>query len=299
MDVGLEYYKIFYYVGSMGKISDAAEKLCISQPAVSQAVKQLEIQMGTKLFIRSPKGVKLTTEGEVLYSYVKQGYELILQGEKKFKELIDLEYGEIRIGASDMTLKYYLLPFLEKFHLEYPKIKVLVTNAPTPETLQYLESGRIDFGIISEPFEHRDDLVIKSVKEIEDIFVAGSRFDSLKGKTLKFMDLESLPIICLEGKTSTRTYVDTFLEKKNVILKPEFELATSDIIVQFSIRNMGVGSVVKDFAEEYIDSGELLQLTFDEKIPKRRICIATSKKIPLSNAAQKMLDICIGKDKMA
>ena len=289
MNIDLEYYKIFYYVGSLGKISLAAQKLCISQPAVSQAVKHLETQLGTKLFIRTPKGVRLTTEGEVLFSYIKQGYEYILLGEKKFKEMLDLESGEIRIGASDMTLKYYLLPFLEKFHKEYPNIKVSVTNAPTPETIQYLETGKIDFGIISEPFQISKDMVVKPVKEIEDVFVAGSQFDQYRGKKLEFSDLEHMPIICLENNTSTRTYVDDFLLKKNVILRPEFELAMSDIIVQFSIRNMGIGSIVRSFAQKYIQSGELFELEFKEKIPKRRICIATSKKIPVTNAAEKLL----------
>ena len=291
MNIDLEYYKIFYYVGTFEGISAAAKKLCISQPAVSQAIKQLETQLETTLFIRMPKGVKLTSEGEVLFSYIKQGYEYMMLGEKKIREMLDLESGEIRIGASDMTLKYYLLPFLEKFHARYPKIKVAVTNAPTPETLQYLKSGKIDFGIISEPFEHAEDMVIRPVKEIEDIFVAGTRFASYAGKKLEFSDLESLPIICLEHNTSTRTYVDDFLKKKNVILKPEFELATSDIIVQFSLRNMGVGSVVKNFAQKYIDSGELIQLEFVEKMPKRNICIATSRKIPIANAAEKLLEI--------
>lgn len=290
MNIDLEYYKIFYYVGTLGKISSAAQILCISQPAVSQAVKQLETQLGTKLFIRTPKGVKLTSEGEVLFSYIKQGYEYILLGEKKFNEMLNLDLGEIRIGASDMTLKYYLLPFLEKFHSEYPNIKVSVTNAPTPETLQYLESGKIDFGIISEPFDSSEDMVIKPVREIEDIFVVGSQFKQYIGKKLEFSDLKNMPIICLENNTSTRTYVDNFLQKKNVILRPEFELATSDIIVQFSLRNMGVGSVVKSFAEKYIQSGELFQLEFKEKIPKRRICIATSKKIPVTKAAEKLLE---------
>ena len=289
MNIDLEYYKIFYYVGSLGKISLAAQKLCISQPAVSQAVKHLETQLGTKLFIRTPKGVRLTTEGEVLFSYVKQGYEYILLGEKKFKELLDLEIGEIRIGASDMTLKYYLLPYLEKFHKDYPNIKVSVTNAPTPETIQYLDNGKIDFGIISEPFQINSDMVVQPVREIEDVFVVGSQFQQYVGKKLDFSDLEHMPIICLENNTSTRTYVDDFLLKKNVILRPEFELATSDIIVQFSIRNMGVGSVVRNFAEKYINSGELFELEFKETIPKRRICIATSRKIPATNAAKKLL----------
>lgn len=96
--------------------------------------------------MRTSKGVRLTAEGEVLYSYVKRGYETILLGEKKFLEMQDLESGEICIGASDMTLQFFLLEYLERFHERYPKIKVTVTNATTPETLRHLQDGRIDFG---------------------------------------------------------------------------------------------------------------------------------------------------------
>ena len=291
MNINLEYYKIFYYVGSLSSISRAATVLCISQPAVSQAIKQLEQQTEASLFVRTTKGVRLTTEGEVLFSYVKQGYEYIMLGEQKFKEMQDLESGEIIIGASDMTLQYYLLPYLEQFHMRYPKIKVVVTNAPTPETLAYLVNGKIDFGIVSEPFESGDDIMVRPVKEIEDIFVAGKAFQQYKDKKLDFTDLERMPIICLEHNTSTRRYIDEFLKTKKVILNPEFELATSDTIVQFSIRNMGIGCVVENFAEKYIESDELFKLQFKQKIPKRRICVATSKKIPITNAAKKLLDI--------
>jgi len=127
MDINLDYYRIFYYVGYWSSISKAAEELSISQPAVSQSVKQLERAVGAPLFIRTSKGVRFTSEGEVLYSYVKRGYEYIVLGENKVKEMLSLEYGEIRIGASDMTLQFYLLPILERFHDLYPKIKVTVT----------------------------------------------------------------------------------------------------------------------------------------------------------------------------
>lgn len=289
MNIDLEYYKIFYHVVIAGGISAAAEKLCLSQPAVSQSVKHLETCMGTKLFIRMPKGVRLTTEGELLFSYIKKGYEYILLGERKFKEMLDLESGEIRIGASDMTLKYYLLPFLEMFHEKYPKIKVSVSNAPTPETLQLLESGAIDFGIISEPFEKKGDIIIDCVKSIQDIFIAGNKFKYLKNKKLSFSDLEKLPLICLEKSTSTRKFMDDFMEGNQIFLHPEIELATSDMIVQFSIRNMGVGIVVKNFAKNSLQSGELFQLEFEKEIPQRSICIATSRKIPMTKAAEKLL----------
>ncbi|MFW5672906.1 MAG: LysR family transcriptional regulator, partial [Acetivibrio ethanolgignens] len=146
LDINLEYYKIFYYVGKLGGISLAAEELSISQPAVSQAVKQLERCLGSTLFIRTSKGVRLTREGEILFSYIKNGYEMIKFGENRLKNIQNLEMGEIRIGASDMTLQFYLLPFLERFHERYPGIKIQVTNAPTPSTIKYLQEGKIDFG---------------------------------------------------------------------------------------------------------------------------------------------------------
>ena len=283
MNVNLEYYKIFYYVGKYESITQAAEALAISQPAVSQAVKNLEKNLGSALFVRTSKGVRLTVEGKLLYSYVQRGYEYILLGERKFQEMQDLTKGEIRIGASDMTLQFYLLSYLERFHEMYPGIRVTVTNAPTPETLGYLQAGKIDFGIVSTPFQAGKHIRVRPVKEIEDIFVAGKNFESLKGKELDYQILEELPIMCLEGNTSTRGYVEQYLKDQDVVLHPEFEL------IQFAQKSLGVASVVKDFAELKIREGTLFQLKFKEKIPKRQFCLVTDQRVPLSAAAGQML----------
>ena len=291
MNIDLEYYRIFYHVAKAGSFTQAGEELCISQPAVSQAVKLLETTLGSKLFVRIPKGVKLTPEGEVLYSYVQRGYEYILMGEAKFQKMLDLENGEIRIGASDMTLQFYLLPYLEQFHEKFPKIKVMVTNAPTPETLNYLYEGKIDFGIVSEPFEAKPEIEITRIMEIQDIFVAGNRFNHLKERTLAYKALEELPIICLEHNTSSRRYIDEFLKANEVKLKPEFELAMSDIIVRFASRNLGIGCVVKDFAKDALENGDLFELRFETEIPKRHFCIITGNHNPISTAAKELLSM--------
>lgn len=291
MDINLEYYKIFYYVASAGSFTKAGEELCISQPAVSQSIKLLEDILGTKLFIRVPKGVKLTPEGEALYSYVKRGYEYIKLGEEQFQKMLDLEHGEIRIGASDMTLEFYLLPYLERFHERYPGIKVSVTNAPTPSTLALLYEGKIDFGVVSEPFQLKSGVQYQIVRKIRDIFVAGGKFNNLNGKTMEYTDLEKLPIISLEQNTSTRKYVNDYLHDKGVVLNPEFELATSDMIVKFAIRNLGVGCVVEDFAKEALEKGKLFELEFTDQIPERNISVITSKQNPISKAAQELLDM--------
>lgn len=288
-NANLEYYKIFYYVAKEGSISLAAKRVCISQPAVSQAIKQLENVLNCQLFVRVAKGMRLTKEGEVLYQCVKQGYELILKGEDRLERMLNLESGEIRIGASDMTLQYYLLPYLEKFHIQYPKIKVIVTNGPTPETLAFLQDGQIDFGIVSEPFSLPDDYSVIKVKEIKDIFVAGKRFDSLRGQTIDYKELTELPVICLENDTSTRRYVDEYLGSHGVVLSPEFELATSDMIVQFAKRSLGIGLVVEDFASELMKQGELFEVKLKTDIPSRNFCVVENQRFTHSTAARKLL----------
>ncbi len=291
MTNNLEYYKVFYYVALYESVTKAANQLAISQPAVSQAIRQLESNLGTELFYRVARGVKLTQAGQMLFGYIKNGYEQILAGEEQLSRMLNMEVGEVWIGASDMTLRFYLLPYLERFHEMYPEIKVNVTNAPTPETVRFLEEGSIDFGIVSGPLEETEEMLVESVREIEDIFVAGRKFTALKNRTLDFQKLEELPLIVLEKNTSSRSYMDVFLSGCGIVLKPEFELATSDMIVQFALRNLGVGCVVRDFAKEYLESGQLFELRFNTFTPKRNFCIIRSKKIPESMAARKLLEI--------
>lgn len=285
----MEYYKVFYHAARAGSLTVAAKELNISQPAVSQSIRQLETALGTKLFCRASKGVRLTGEGELLYGYVEKGYEQIALGEQRLGQMLNLELGEIHIGASDMTLQFYLLPYLEQFHEKYPHIKVAVSNAPTPETLDKLKENKIDFGVVSAPFDDRYGLEAVNVREIEDVFVAGRKFIQYKNRMLDLRELEKMPIIYLEGATSTRSYVDSLLQKSNVKIQPEFELATSGMIVQFALRNLGVGCVVRDFAREYLEDGRLFELRFNTIIPKRHFCVVTNPKNPLSAAARNML----------
>ncbi len=286
----LEYYKVFYYVAKTGSVTEAAKALSISQPAVSQAVRQLESGIGIELFYRVSRGVRLTREGQLLFAYVEKGYEQMELGLEKILQMRNMEAGQIRIGASDMTLQYFLLPYLERFHEKYPEVKVVVTNAPTPEALGFLEEGKIDFGVVSGPFGGHKGMEVVPVREIEDIFVAGRRFIAYKNRTLDLQELEQLPMICLEKNTSTRSYMDDYMAQNHVSIQPEFELATSDMIVQFALRSLGVGCVVRDFAADYLESGLLFALRFNKIIPKRNFCMVRSGRTPMSTAAGRLWD---------
>ncbi len=288
-NVNLEYYRVFCSVCECGGITAAAESLCISQPAVSQAVRQLETALGCRLFLRTSRGVKLTSEGELLLSYVRRGIEAIADGETMLKRMKDLEMGEIRIGASDMTLQFYLLPHLEQFHEEHPNIKVTVSNGPTPETLEELYEGHIDFGIVSTPFETKQAVKSYPVREIRNVFIAGAKFaGKLSGRKLSYIELENCPCIFLERNTSTRRFMDEFLAKRNVFLEPEFELATSEMIVQFVKRNLGIGCLMSDFAADAISRGEVFALQFEEEMPSRQFCLVAPEKAWMSPAAKEL-----------
>ncbi|NLC74169.1 MAG: LysR family transcriptional regulator, partial [Clostridiales bacterium] len=288
---------VFYYVAQTGSLSRAAEQLSVSQPAVSQSLRQLENTLGTSLFTRTSRGVKLTKEGELLFSYVRRGYENIETGEKKLRQMLNLDIGELHIGASDMTLRFYLLPYLEKFHEKHANIKVSVTNAPTPETLGYLENETIDFGVVSGPLPEMPQVEAIKVREIQDTFVAARRFIQYRNRTLDLHDLEKLPLISLEGKTSSRSYIDSFMAKNGVTIRPEFELATSDMIVQFALRNLGVGCVVRDFAAPFLESGQLFELRFNKYIPQRNFYVTVNRNVSLPAAATGLLEMIRAGDK--
>ena len=106
-----------------------------------------------------------------------------------------------------------------------------------------------------------------------------------------WQELEKLPLICLEKNTSTRACMDRFLYQNHVEMHPEFELATSDMIVQFALRNLGVGCVMREFAKEQLESGRLFELRFNKIIPRRHICVLTEKRKPLSKAAEGLFEM--------
>ncbi len=290
MSVNLEWYRVFYQTALLGSITRAAEALYITQPAVSQCIHQLEAELGTALFIRTPRGVSLTAEGRALYEFAARGVTGIEQGERLVRQMHDLERGSISIGASDMTLEFYLLKHLERFHKRYPGVRISVTNAPTPDTLALLHEGKIDFGAVSSPVPPRPGLNVRPVAALQDVFAAGPRFASLRGRTLHPRELCALPLICLEKNTSTRRYIDEFLLTQGVRLEPEFELATSRLIAQFAARDMGVGCLVRHFAQPFLESGQLFELTLSPALPPRSLCLVSDGRIPLSHAAQKLLE---------
>lgn len=171
----LNNYKVFYTVAKKGNISHAAEALFISQPAISKSISNLENGLGTKLFDRTSKGVKLTAEGEILYSHISKAFDSILQGEDEIKKINELGIGQLRIGVSTSLCKFVLLDYLKEFIAANPHIKMNIICHSTVNTVKMLQEGKIDIGLICET-NIPNGYCFWPVTEIHDIFVASKAY---------------------------------------------------------------------------------------------------------------------------
>lgn len=291
MQVNLEWYRVFYWIARTGSLSRAADHLHITQPAVSHTVKQLEASLGGQLFLRTPKGIILTKEGEVLLHYLEQAFNFVDIGEKALAEMNNLNSGEIAIGASDTLCKYFLLPYLEQFHARHPRVRIRVTNRTTPETITLLKEGKIDFGIVSLPASDKQVDFYESIP-IQDCLVGGKEFQYLAAESpLPVEDLQQYPLLILEPGSSTRRYLDHYAASCGVKLEPEFELGSVDLLVQFASSGFGLAFVVRNYITEELRSGKLFEIPLNPPLPERRIGIATLRGVPLSSATRTFLEL--------
>ncbi|HTG70040.1 MAG TPA: LysR family transcriptional regulator [Candidatus Udaeobacter sp.] len=290
MLINMEWYRVFYWTAKTGSLSRAAEQLYITQPAVTQTIKQLEAKLGGQLFFRMAKGVKLTAEGEVLFRYIEQAYRFMETGERMLAEMHSLQSGEISIGASDTLCKHYLMPYLERFHTDYPDIRIRVTNRTSPETIALLKEGKIDFGIVHMPAADKK-LDFRVSMPLHDILACGRAYSALGGNVLKLEHISQYPLMLLEKGSSTRRSLDEYADAHGVKLTPELELGSIDLLAQFARSGFGLAFLIREYAADELATGELIEIPLHPPIPARSIGIATLRGVPLSSAAKRFIEL--------
>lgn len=293
MAVNLELYRIFHSVAHAKSISQAARELFISQPAVTQAIKQLEKELGGVLFIRGARGVTLTREGELMLDYVERALDLLDGGESRFMEMLNLERGQINIGASDSICKNFLLPYLERFHAAYPHLEIHVTNRTSQDTIQLLKTGEVDIGFVNLPISEDPQLAVIPCLALHDIFVAGSRYFAEAEAIHDLQTLAAQPILLLERDSNTRRRLDEYLELHRIRLKPAIELGSHDLLVEFARIGLGFACVIEEFVAEELASGVLRKVSLASPLPERAIGLIHMRNIPVSHAAKNFMHIVI------
>ena len=277
MDINYELYKVFYYVASTLSFSEASKQLFISQSAVSQSIKALEKKLDQTLFIRSTKKVRLTTEGEILLRHIEPAISLIKRGESQLLD-VGVRGGQLHIGASDTICRYFLVPYLERFHREFPGAHIKVTNATSIRCVELLETGQVDLIVVNSP-----------IKDFQDVFIANEAFKELKGKKVSFKELLDYPILMLDRKSTTSEYLHNLFLQNQLDLVPEIELSSNDLLIDLARIGLGIAFIPDFCLSQTADSDSLFIVETKESLPERELVIAHNEKVPVSKAAQEFL----------
>ena len=267
MNINFELYKIFYEVALAGSISGGAKKLMISQPAVTQAIHNLEDELGGKLFIRIPKGVIFTNEGRELFEYVSMGIKYFVNGANKFSSLKELDSGVINIGATTTISECFLLPYLKRFHEMYPNIVINIVNDLSDNLISLLRNGSVDivFTFYSD-FKYKD-VSINYICELNDMFFVGKGY---KKNFDSFEDIVNDGILVNKRPSVTRVNFDIFMDKNAIDYVPKMEIVSHGLLVNLVKNNFGVGLLTKEFVENEIDRN-LFYVKPVVNIPKRKL----------------------------
>ena len=285
MDTNLELYRVFREVARQSSFSAAARELYVSQLAVSQAIGNLEKSLNTTLFVRGSKGVKLTGDGKLLYDYTESALSMLEKGEEMLEERAKLLAGEVKIAAADTISKHFLLPYLQKFNSGHPSIRIQVVNRTSMQSVALLKSGAVDFAFVNLPIKEEGIATVKCM-DVHDIFVGGRKYKHLSPYPMAPAELIKYPLIMLEGISNSRKYVDRYFMEYGILLEPEIELGSHDLLLEFAKIGLGISCVVKEFSREYLEREEVFQIPLETPIQRRSMGMCFLKNVPMSAAAE-------------
>lgn len=286
MYVTWDYYKVFYYVAKYQNFTKAARVLGSNQPNVTHTMNRLEEQLGCVLFIRSNRGVTLTPEGELLYARVSSAAVQIQEAEEELSASATLEHGSISISATETALNIYLSDKLRAFHEDFPRIRLRISNHSTPQAVQAVRNGEVDFAVVSTPAEAEAPLNIVELEPFREILVGGRTFTALASQTLSLKELSAYPLISLSEESMTRAFYRQFFLEHDAVLRPDTEAATTDQMLTLVRSELGLAFVPEPMTRNALRSREIVQLTLREEIPARSVCLVYDRHRPLNTAAR-------------
>ena len=274
----LSLYHIFYTVAQTGNISHAARELYISQPAVSRALKRLEESLDTRLFARSSRGVALTPSGSLLFQKVRDAFSVLSEGEDAVLGNRSMNVPRLRLGASATLCNYVLMPYLKTYIKSYPQVRVTISCQSTYQTLELLEQGKIDIGLIGRP-QKLSGLHYRPLQKIHDIFVSTKEYVNNQQLLYPRESLfQTATFMLLDEDNITRQSVNALLKERQIELAHILEVTSMDLLIRFAEIGMGVACVVREFIREKLEKGTLVEVSMNGSFPAREIGFVCSKK---------------------
>jgi len=280
--------RIFLAVAEERSFSRAAAKVHRTQPAVSQAVKRLEDDLGEQLFDRSSKSGTLTDAGRVLLNYGQRLIRLAEEAESAVRELRDLRRGRVLIGANEAAI-HTLLPLMAQFRRTVPEIALDVRRVPARQIAVEVQQGSLDFGALTfRPDE--EGLLEVDVGSDELVLLMAPTHSLASRKQLTMEDVANESVVAHNDPSPARERVLRLFEEKHVSLKMMISLPSLDGIKRAVELGLGVALLPRRCAITEIASGRLVALPV-AGISRKRQMTLVCRKTNRSHAANAFLAV--------
>ncbi len=286
MNIDYNLYKIFLYLYEEKSISKTANKLYVSQPAISYSLKELESQLGYSLFHRNSKGIEPTEEAKELYRYISTAFHILRDAEDHMQNVNELKIGTIRIGIASVG-KEYIIDKVQEFKNKYPGIHIEFLKESREECIKQLETKEIDFLMDSTSVKENQKYQKRKLKKCKLGLVYHKR--NYKGKLKNISDLEKHPCIFPTKNTEVRTLLEEYFKKNHLEIQPIMESNDEELLLEFVRRGLGIGFLTKEMIQRQLDQDEFVFIE-DDTFPKIEIGIIYMEEY-LSKAAKKLVKL--------
>ena len=289
MNTDYNLYKIFLYLYEEKSISKTANKLYVSQPAISYSLKELENQLGYTLFYRNSKGIEPTMEAKELYGYISTAFNILNDAEEHIKNLNNLNVGTIRIGTPSHIGIFYLADYISDFRKLFPGIKFEIICRSTSDMVEMLETRKLDIIVDTLPINSKKEVTKITLAKLHNCFAYNKNiFKDIDVK--KIEDLEKYPLVLPSATSSIRLKLDEYLESKNTKLNPVLESWTTEIMLAMVRRGVGIGYFVENVIETQKDKDDFEVLSFNNDLPAVDVCCVYIDDF-LTTAAKKFVEL--------
>lgn len=288
--MNLTHLAAFHAVAEAGSVSAGAERLMVSQPAVSKQVRALERSLGATLFDRLPKGVRLTEAGRALAAHARRLFAEADAGERAVAELRGLRRGRLAVGAS-MTIGSYLMPAaFARFHRHYPGVELHLEIANSHDVQQRLLEHRLDLGLI-EGFVESPELEAEEFAGDEMVAIAPAGHPLTKRKSVSATTFCREPFVAREPGSGTRAVVERALAAKGITVAPAMSLGGNQAIKLAVAAGAGVAIVSRLTIAQDVALGTLSVVPLTDLTIRRPLYRLLPRGKHMSPAVRAFLDL--------
>ena len=284
--------EVFLSVAQEKSFSRAAEALHRTQPAVSQAVRRLEVELGEPLFDRSSKDGTLTAAGRVLFDFAQQMMNLRHHAHSAIRELRDLHRGKLTLGANEYTVMC-LLPLIPIFRARHPHLKIEVKRSLASRIPGEILARDVEIGVVSfKPTDQSIKSVPLALDELALVVAPDHPLASKKSVSVRELGAESF--IAHNVPSPYRERVVKTFEKYRTPLNISMEMPTLEAIKRLVEKRLGVSLIPRLAAQTEIGRKQLAGLSVKEMRLERRVHLIYRRGANLSHAAKAFLTVARG-----